>query len=464
MMKRKILPLFIFVLTASTILAQVNITFEVNTATIPSVDAAGMFIAGGSGFGVPGDNPMVDPDGDGIYTVTLQRDQGFSSHYTFLNGNCADWGCKENLANLPCGDPANFNDRFLPAVMSDTTILACFGTCDDDGSCTIVTDSIDITFELNTSLITVDVGGIFVAGGGNFGNPGDNPMVDPDGDGTYSITIRKPQGFSSHYTFANGNCPDYSCKENIAGLPCADPAAFNDRFVSTVMSDTTIMACFGTCDNDGTCTIITDSIEITFQLNTTNITVDAGGIFIAGGGNFGNPGDNPMIDPDGDGIYTYTTTRPLGFASNYTFLNGNCGDWSCKEDLAGLPCGAPNAFNDRFLSSTMSDTTILACFGNCASDGSCMETSVNGLTIDKNLFSIRPTIVNDYINIVFGENTIYQERQMVIMNSVGQIIHTADIQNDTTYRVGTDQYPSGIYFMTIKTDNKMLTKRFVVQR
>ena len=50
MMKRKILPLFIFVLTASTILAQVNITFEINTATIPSVDAAGMFIAGGTGF------------------------------------------------------------------------------------------------------------------------------------------------------------------------------------------------------------------------------------------------------------------------------------------------------------------------------------------------------------------------------------------------------------------------------
>ena len=70
------------------------------------------------------------------------------SYYTFLNGNCPDYSCKENLAGLPCGDPSNFNDRFLPAVMSDTTILVCFENCADDGSCDqIIAPTLPMDFE-----------------------------------------------------------------------------------------------------------------------------------------------------------------------------------------------------------------------------------------------------------------------------------------------------------------------------
>jgi hypothetical protein len=582
-MKRKILPLFILILTYSFAFSQVNITFQLNTETI-TPDPTGIFIAGGSGFGVPGDNQLTDPDGDGIYTITIQREQGFSSFYTFTNGNCGDFSCKENLATLPCGDPFNFNDRFLPPVMSDTTILACFGLCADDGSCTavtdsvditielnaetlqsvdptglyiaggegfgipgdneltdpdgdgiyttvirkpvgftsfysyfngactdfqckeniaglpcanpgnfndrflppvmadttirtcwetcnsdgscttIATDSIDITFELNTATITPDPGGIFIAGGGNFGDPGDNPMVDPDGDGIYTITVRQPVGFTSFYTFTNGNCPDYSCKENLTGLPCGDPNNFNDRNLPPVMSDTIVRACFGTCDSDGSCTIVTDSIDITFQLNTATIEPDPSGIFIAGGGNFGDPGDNPMVDPDGDGIYTITVRKAVGFSSFYTFTNGNCGDYSCKEDLEGLECGDPNNFNDRFLPPTLSDTTILACFGNCVSDGSCSATSTYGLTVDNTLFTLRPTIVNNFTNITFGEKAINQEKQIVLMSTRGQVLFTANLQNEYIYQLNTDNYPSGMYIISVRTRKNILSKKFLIQR
>ncbi len=462
-MKNTFLPFIFALLSFSCLSAQVNITFEMNSATINSIDPSGIFIAGGTGFGFPGENQLSDPDGDGIYSITINRPMGFSSHYTFLNGNCPDWSCKENLAGLPCADPANFNDRFISNVMSDTTVMACFGTCDMDGSCTIVTDSIDITFELNTELITVDPGGIYIAGGGNFGAPGDNEMLDPDGDGIYTFTSRRPKGFVSHYTFANGNCPDYSCKENIAGLPCADPSAFNDRFLSAVMSDTTIMACYGTCDMDGTCTVVLDSIDLTFELNTSTISVDPGGIFIAGGGNFGNPGDNPMIDPDGDGIYTFTTRRAKGFASHYTFLNGNCPDWSCKEDLEGLECGDPNAFNDRFLPSTMSDSTIMACFGNCVSNGSCESSSSNEISIDEKLFEIRPTVVNNEINVLFRGASVYSTKEIVVLNSRGQVFLNQSSKNEHQVELTTIDFPAGVYLMNVRTKNSMLTKKFVVQ-
>jgi hypothetical protein len=349
-MKKIILPIFVFILTISSVFAQVNITFELNTATIAgNIDPAGLYIAGGSGFGSPGDNQLVDPDGDGIYTITLQRESGFSSHYIFLNGNCPDYNCKENIAGLPCSDPANFNDRFLPAVTSDITIKACFNTCDSDGTCTIVTDSVDITFNLNTeSLDMVDPGGIFLAGGGNFGNPGDNPMIDPDGDGIYTITVKKPMGFASYYTFTNGNCPDYSCKEDLDGLPCGDPNSFNDRFLSPDM--------------------------------------------------------------------------------------------------------------------TMTDVTISACFGNCANDGSCIPSSVNGLEIDKTLFRLQPSIVHDFTEVIFGKNAISQEKQLVVMNAVGQVLHTIDVGNETNYRLNTTDYTNGLYFLSVVVEKRLLTKKFVVQK
>lgn len=249
MTKQLFIALACFLATSTLLAQQVEITFELNTATIQTIDPGGVYIAGGSGFGNPGDNELTDPDGDGVYTITLTRDVGFSSFYTFLNGNCGDYSCKENIAGLSCADPDNFNDRFLPPVNSDTTLQACFGTCENDGSCTVVTDSVDITFNLDMSSVgSVSGDGVFVAGGGAFGQPGDNPMVDPEGDGVYTITLRRAMGFTSDYTFTNGNCPgDFSCKEDIAGQACAvDP--FNDRNLPPVMADTVISACFGSCD------------------------------------------------------------------------------------------------------------------------------------------------------------------------------------------------------------------------
>ncbi|MCX8210535.1 MAG: T9SS type A sorting domain-containing protein [Lewinella sp.] len=329
-----------------------------------------------------------------------------------------------------------------------------------------LTAQVNITIELNTATIsgTIDPGGIFVAGGCCFGNPGDNELLDPDGDGIYTGTFQQDAGFSTFYTFLNGNCGDYGCKENIAGLACSDPANFNDRFLPPVMSDTIIRACFGTCDADGSCTIVTDSIDITFELNTETIMVDAGGIFLAGGSNFGNPGDNPMIDPDGDGVYTITVRKPQGFASYYTFTNGNCGDYSCKEDLEGLECGDPASFNDRFLSPVMSDTIVKACFGNCASDGSCTPSSVRGLSVDENLFTLRPTVVNDFAEIVFGNHVDGKEKQILIVNAAGQVVQTVDAAYQYNYRLDTSNYPPGLYLFSVATEGSYLTKKFVVSR
>ena len=47
-------------------------------------------------------------------------------------------------------------------------------------------------------------------------------------------------------------------------------------------------------------------VSVTWNLNMTNETVAPEGPSVAGGADFGTPGDNPMSDPDGDGIWTLT--------------------------------------------------------------------------------------------------------------------------------------------------------------
>ena len=114
-------------------------------------------------------------------------------------------------------------------------------------------DSHFVTFNVNMANENVSPEGVFLAGGGNFGFPGDYPMADDDGDGVWSITVEVPHGFTSHYTFTNGACQDWSCKENISGQGCADPNNWNDRWIENVTSDVTVSTCFAQCTTDGSC-------------------------------------------------------------------------------------------------------------------------------------------------------------------------------------------------------------------
>ncbi|MEE3037770.1 MAG: DUF3105 domain-containing protein, partial [Bacteroidota bacterium] len=120
-----------------------NVTFSINTANI-IVGPNGMYIGGGM-FGDAMALPLSDDDGDGIWTGVTFISNGASGNYTLLNSpnNGGDWGAKENIAGLPCADAANWNDRILPAISSDTTLLHCFETCGTDGTCPLISGCTD---------------------------------------------------------------------------------------------------------------------------------------------------------------------------------------------------------------------------------------------------------------------------------------------------------------------------------
>ena len=81
---------------------------------------------------------MSDVDGDGVWTVTIDVPYGLTGYYIFLNGNCGNWSCKENLAGLPCAHPENYNDRILENITGPYTVSTCFNQCTTDGTCAAV--------------------------------------------------------------------------------------------------------------------------------------------------------------------------------------------------------------------------------------------------------------------------------------------------------------------------------------
>ena len=346
--------------------AQVGIiTWEVNMAN-EEVSPDGVYLAGGDYFGIPGDNPMSDDDGDGIWTITMAMPIGYTGAYTFTNGACGDWSCKENIVGQDCAF-GQWSDRELPEVTGDATYSTCFSQCTSDGTCASVTAS-DVTFRVDMSEQTV-TDGVFLHAA--FDGWGAIPMDDSNGDDIYEYTTSLETGVYQ-YLFQNSGANEAF---DSTYVECTlTSGAFTNRVLEVADAPIVMDAyCFNSCDacegsggggGDSTYTV-------TFNVNMEMEDVDPSGVYLAGGGNFGNPGDNEMTDEDGDGIYSITVEVAAGFSSYYTFTNGACGDWSCKENLAGLPCGDENNFNDRFLPEVNANTTVSTCFGQCSTDGSC---------------------------------------------------------------------------------------------
>ena len=119
----------------------VSVTFNLNMSSVANPDVP--HLAGGADFGVPGDNPMTDADGDNVWTITVEVPSGYTGYYTFTNGACQDWSCKEYIGGQDCADPSHWNDRLLENVTSSFTISTCFSQCTTDGTCAAISGCTD---------------------------------------------------------------------------------------------------------------------------------------------------------------------------------------------------------------------------------------------------------------------------------------------------------------------------------
>ena len=110
--------------------------------------------------------------------------------------------------------------------------------------------------------------------------------------------------------------------------------------------------------------------NVTFIVNTDNITVGSNGIYL-GGGVFGGANEHALHEISSN-KWSITLTLSSKFSGYYIFLNSPSwnSDWGTKEDLTGKDCGIPANYNDRILPEINGHMTIEYCFGTC--DINCM--------------------------------------------------------------------------------------------
>ena len=364
-----------------------NVTFSVNTENI-EVGANGIYVGGGV-LGGSDAYALSDDDGDGVWVTTIALAPGTTGNYIFFNSpnGSSDWGTKENLNGQDCADPANYDDRILdPVGEEDYTLLHCFGECSGNGTgeCPAPSTTYDVTFNVNMSnypggLADSDI----VYLNGNFvGWCGDcTPMNDDDGDGIWTVTVALEDGDYEYKFTING----WSVQEEFGSIGAVEGCTVTDgtytnRAFTVAGADMTLETVFwNLCPGETPGQVY----NVTFAVDTSNITVGDSGMYL-GGGAFGDAQGHAMSDDDGDGIYEVTlevNTDQVG--ANYIFLNGpnDGGDWGAKENLEGQECADVNNYNDRMLPEFDGDTYLLHCFGDCSGDGVGCAATEDGMMV-----------------------------------------------------------------------------------
>ena len=205
------------------------------------------------------------------------------------------------------------------------------------------------------------------------------------------IPIAPHFGGTNNYTFANGTLTVSGVGAHVGlakvhnggedGMPANDQIAYNVTFSGASSEIMTIDISFpnagGTnglgwwryvyLKNGAAPPPPPPAYTVTFNVHTDLIVgnVSADGIFIGSGFVGGN--DALLLDDsDGDGIWSGSISLDAA-GGHFTILNGNCSDWSCKEDISGQPCADASNFNDRnnLLGGFSQDTTLNLQYGSC---------------------------------------------------------------------------------------------------
>lgn len=311
-----------------------------------------------------------------------------------------------------------------------------------------------VNFQVDMNSYTANFDNVYVSGSFNNWSGDANPLTDANFDGIWEGSINVTNG-SYEYKITLDN---WAAQEQFIGTEECTKRDPSGQFVNRLLlvsGDANLPKfCFNSCYACG------EEVKINFKLGMNGITPNPDGVWLAGGGNFDVPGGKyKMNDTDGDGIFELLVPRKTGFSSFYTFTNGPCADYSCKELLAGLPCGNPNNFDDRFLPAVTADQTVATCFGTCFTNATCTSGTNNAIA-DANVFTILGNPVGTAPAVLIFNDADLNEKTVVLTNTIGQNVQQW-VVNDTTLELPTAQMQPGVYFVTVRSGDRYFTRKLV---
>ena len=235
----------------STQASTVPVTFNVNMASFigdfTTVHVNGEFTGWCGSCG----NEATDPDGDGIYSITMDLEPGSYFWKYTVDG----WGGQEGFDSAVDGCTAangdNFDRQIVVEEGSDPIeVTYCWNSCEST-ACEPPTTTL-VTFNVNMNAYgladgqTVHVNGEFTGWCGSCGNE----ATDPDGDGIYSITMELEHGsyFWKYTVDAWNDQEGFSSAQD--GCTAQNGGAF-DRQIVVEGETMEVTYCWNSCAESG---------------------------------------------------------------------------------------------------------------------------------------------------------------------------------------------------------------------
>jgi hypothetical protein len=315
-----------------------------------------------------------------------------------------------------------------------------------------------VTFRVNTANITVGPNGIY-AGGGVIGGADAVALSDPDGDGIWEGTDTLDGTAGGNFIFLNSpnNSNDWGTKESLAGLPCSDPANYDDRILPTFTQDTTLEFCFGTCSPNTVCPApaVQQNIHFVVDMNSPKAPASWTQPYVSGNFNSWSGDAMPMTDADGDNVWEYTAMIDQNTALEYKFTLDNwanqeqfvasTSDSLCTQDFGG--------FVNRVYTVGTADDTLDFCFNYCESN--C--TSV-GFGEDNLEFMVMPNPANNMLNI----SSPMVDAQVDLISISGERIMSSLIK-DGECEINTSNMANGFYLIRVSSLGNVSVKKVLIR-
>jgi hypothetical protein len=271
-------------------------------------------------------------------------------------------------------------------------------------------------------------------------------LSDPDGDGIWEGTDTLDGTAGGNFIFLNSpnNSNDWGTKESLAGLPCSDPANYDDRILPTFTQDTTLEFCFGTCSPNTVCPApaVQQNIHFVVDMNSPKAPASWTQPYVSGNFNSWSGDAMPMTDADGDNVWEYTAMIDQNTALEYKFTLDNwanqeqfvasTSDSLCTQDFGG--------FVNRVYTVGTADDTLDFCFNYCESN--C--TSV-GFGEDNLEFMVMPNPANDVLNVV-GRTS--EEMTVEVISLNGRTMMTESNATGTV-KLNVSMLPRALYMVHI---------------
>lgn len=284
--------------TATAFAQNYSVTFQVDLGSA-TVSSNGVHVAGSFQSWSPSTTSMSQVGTSTVYSYTVSL-AGGNYEYKFLNGNA--WGDDESIPN-EC-NVGNGNGNRWVTVTSDTTLPAVeFGACAPSGQ-----KAVQFKVDLGTQS-SISTNGVHVAGNFQGWDPSKTLMSDYGGDSVYRFIAYVPTSDSLYFKFLNGN--SWSDVESVASACQASNNGISqgDNRYYTAAADGIYEVCYNLC---ASC-FIPDTFDVTVNIDLSEVAAcgNVDSVSIAGPFN-GWSGADLATDPDGDNIYSFTTTQPEG--------------------------------------------------------------------------------------------------------------------------------------------------------